>query len=135
MDTSTRNVSSNYYRISEKIHFLDILIWRKRFIFTDAHISGLSAIFAQADNYHDAKPLVIASWTTSQSEKRYPQLDLEATAIDFTSWCFRNYIVGAPNIEIKDHKSLYPIFNTHRQGYMGTDRMKLHHQDVNYQVI
>ena len=52
-------------------------------IFTDAHILGRSAILAQGGNYHDAKPLVIASQTTSQSEKRYPQLDLEATAIDF----------------------------------------------------
>ena len=104
-------------------------------IFTDAHISGRSAILAQGGNYHDAKPLVIASQTTSQSEKRYPQLDLEATAIDFALWCFRNYIVRAPNIEIKDHKSLYPIFSTHRQSSMRTDRIKLCHQDVNYQVI
>ena len=29
------------------------------------HTSGQSAILAQGDNYHDAKPLVIASQTTS----------------------------------------------------------------------
>ena len=83
------------------------------YIFTDAHISGLGAILTQGDNYHNAKPIVIASRTTSQSKKRYPQLDLDATAIDFALQCFRNYIVGAPNVEIiTDHKLLYPIFNT-----------------------
>ena len=106
------------------------------YIFTDAHISGLAAILAQGDNYHGAKPIVIVSWTTSQSETRYPQLDLEATAIYLALWCFRNYIVGAPNVEIiTDHKPLCPILNTHSQGSIRTDWIKLHHQDINYQVI
>ena len=40
------------------------------YIFIDAHISGLGAILTQGDNYEDAKPIVIASRITSQSEKR-----------------------------------------------------------------
>ena len=109
---------------------------KKIYIFTDAHISGLGAILAQGDNYQDAKPIVIASRTTSNTEKRYPQLDLEATAIDFALRRFRNYVVGAPNVEIiTDHKPLCPIFNKYRQGSIRTDRIKLRHQDINYQVI
>ena len=37
------------------------------YIFTDTHISGLGAILTQVDNYHNAKPIIIASQTTSQS--------------------------------------------------------------------
>ena len=72
----------------------------------------------------------------SNLSKRHPQLDLEATAIDFALQHFRNYIVGAPHVEtITDHKPLCPIFNTHRQGSIRTDRIKLRHQDINYQLI
>ena len=106
------------------------------YIFTDTHISGLGAILTQVDNYHNAKPIIIASQTTSQSEKRYPQLDLEATAINFALRYFINYIIGAPNVEIvTDHKLLCHIFNTLRQGSIRTDRTKLRDQDINYQVI
>ena len=42
---------------------------KKIYIFTDALISGLGAILAQRDNYHNAKPIVTASRTTSQSGK------------------------------------------------------------------
>ena len=35
------------------------------YIFTYAHISGLGAILTQGDSYQDAKPIVIASQTTS----------------------------------------------------------------------
>ena len=52
--------------------------------------------------------------------------------LDFALQCFRNCIVGEPNIEkITDHEPLHPIFNTHRQGSIRTGRIKLHHQDIN----
>ena len=35
------------------------------YVFTYAHISGLGAILTQGDSYQDAKPIVIASQTTS----------------------------------------------------------------------
>ena len=61
---------------------------------------------------------------------------MEATATDFELRHFRNYIVGAPNVEIiTDHKPLCPIFNIHRQGSIRTNRIKLRHQDINYQGI
>ena len=61
---------------------------------------------------------------------------MEATAIDFAlRYCIK-YIIGAPNVEIvTDHKLLCPIFSTLRQGSIRTDRTKLRHQDINYQVI
>ena len=67
---------------------------KKIFIFTDAHISVLGTILTQEDNYQDVKPIIIASRTTSQSEKRYPQPDLEATAIDFALKYFKTILLG-----------------------------------------
>ena len=86
---------------------------KKICFFTDAHLSCLCAILTQGQSYQDAKPIVIASRTTSLSEKRYPQLDLEAIAIEFALRCFRNYIVGVPNVEtITDHKPLF-LYSVH----------------------
>jgi len=69
---------------------------KQTFLFTDAHITGLGAILAQGENFNSAKPIAFASRTTSPAEKRYPQIDLEATAVDFGLRRFRNYLVGAP---------------------------------------
>ena len=53
------------------------------FLFTDAHKTGLGAMLAQEDSIENAKPMAIASRTTNTSEQKYPQIDLEALAIDF----------------------------------------------------
>ena len=44
---------------------------------------NLRAILTQRDEIDSARPVVIASRTTLKAESRCPQLDLEATAIDF----------------------------------------------------
>ena len=63
-----------------------------------------------------SKPVVIASRTTFNSKRRYPQLELEATAIDFVLRQYRNYLVGVKEVEtITDHKPVCSIFNTCRQ--------------------
>jgi len=68
-------------------------------------------------------------------EARYPQLDIEALAIDFGLRRFRFYIVGGPQATIiTDHKPLESIFKNIRKGSIRTDRIKLRHQDVNYTV-
>ena len=88
----------------------DMLLWyydirKKIFIITDAHNMGLGAIFAQGDDLDSARPVVNASRTTSKAESRYPQLDLELTAIDFGLCRFQNYLVGTPQVLIiTDHK-------------------------------
>ena len=66
---------------------------------------GLGAIFAQGDDLDSARPVVNASRTTSKAESRYPQLDLELTAIDFGLCGFQNNLVGTPQVLIiADHK-------------------------------
>ena len=105
----------------------------RTFLFTDAHISGLGAILAQGETVDTAKPVAFASRTTSPAEKRYPQIDLEVTAVDFALRRFCNYLVGALDVVnvITDHKPLGPIFNGNRTGSIRTERIKLKHQELN----
>ena len=106
------------------------------FLFTDAHKTGLGAMLAQGDSIENAKPVAIASRTTNTSEQKYPQIDLEAFAIDFALRRFRHYIVGSPTkIQvITDHQPLCSIFNGKRQGSIRTERIKLRHQDIRFTV-
>ena len=107
----------------------------KTFLWVDAHRTGLSAILMQGDDKDSAKPIAFASRTTTQAEKRYPQLDLEALSVDFGLRRFRFYIVGGPTIGvITDHKPLVSIFANKRKGSIRTSRIKLRHQDVDFRV-
>ena len=107
------------------------------YLFTDAHQSGFGAMLAQGDNISTARPIVLASRTTNTAEKHYPQIDLEATGIDFALRRFRNYILGSPEkiTIVTDHQPLCAIFNGRKKGSIRTDRIKLRHQDVRYEVV
>ena len=52
-------------------------------IYVDAHETGLSAILAQGKEGHTMHPVAFASRATRPEERRYPQIDLEAMAVDF----------------------------------------------------
>ena len=108
---------------------------KQTFIQVDAHRSGLSAILLQGDTLEDAKPVACASRSTTPVEQRYPQLDLEALAVDFGLRRFRYFCVGGPMVTIvTDHKPLLGIFRNNRQGSIRSDRIKLRHQDVRFQL-
>ena len=106
------------------------------FIFVDGHITGLGAMLAQGQSIDNAKPVAIASRSTSLAEKNYPQLDIEAASLDFGLRRFREYLVGSPFIinVVTDHKPLVNIFNGNRNGSIRTQRIKLKHQDIPYIV-
>ena len=106
------------------------------YIMVDAHKTGISAILAQGPTIQTAKIVSCASRATSPVERRYPQLDLEALAVDFGLRRFRQYVVGGPQVTVvTDHKPLVSIFRDTRRGSVRTDRIKLRHQDVNYSVV
>ena len=107
------------------------------YLFIDAHVTGLGAILAQGNSIDTAKPVVIASRTTNPAERKYPQVDLEAMSLDFALRRFRNYIVGAPEVVtvVTDHKPLCSIFNGKRKGSIRTERIKLRHQDIRFEVL
>lgn len=49
---------------------------------------------------------------------------------------FRNHLVGAPKTiqVVTDHKPLCPIFNNNRKGSIRTERIKMRHQDIGFNV-
>ena len=110
---------------------------KRTYIMADAHITGLGVALAQGDSIENAKPVAFASRATSQAEKNYPQLDLEAMALDYGLRRFRNYIVGSPHtiILVTDHKPLESVFNGNRKGSIRTERIKMRHQDIRYKVV
>ena len=110
---------------------------KQTYLFTDAHQSGFGVMLAQGECIEKAKPVALASRTTNKAEKHYPQIDLEAMGIDLGLRRFRNYIIGAPKklIVVTDHQPLCSIFNGNRKGSIRTERIKLRHQDVDFEVI
>ena len=107
------------------------------YLLVDAHRTGISAILAQGQSPETARMVTCASRATTTVERNYPQLDLEALAIDFALRRFRHYVVGDPKVVtvVTDHKPLVSIFRNTRRGSVRTDRIKLRHQDVNYTVV
>ena len=124
--TFKKDVLLRYFDVSKQI-----------FIFTDAHITGLGAILAQGDDIDTAKPVAVASRGTTDSESRYPQIDLEGLGVDFGLKRFRNYLIGSPKAItiVTDHMPLCSVFNSNRVGSIRTERYKLRNQDVQFQVV
>ena len=106
------------------------------YVFTDAHITGLGAMLGQGDDVKSAKPVAFASRTTNKAETNYPQIDLESMGLDFGLRRFRKYLVGAPDTIklVTDHKPLLPVFNGNRKGSIRSEKIKMRHQDIRYEV-
>ena len=111
---------------------------KKKIVFIDAHRTGLGATLAQGENVRNAKPVAFASRTTNKAEATgYAQLDLEAMGLDFGCRRFRQYSVGSPDAVtiVTDNKPLCSIFNGRRKGSIRTERIKMRHQDIRFQVV
>ena len=106
------------------------------FIFVDAHYTGLSAILTQGASIGATKAVAIASRTTTDAEKNYSQLDLEATAIDFGLRQFRHILVGGPPVTIiTDQQPLVSLWTSKRKPLSRIERILLRHQDINHRVV
>ena len=102
------------------------------FIFVDAHITGLSAILSQGPTPEEAKAVALASRTTTQTEQKYAQLDLEALAMDFGLRRFQHYLIGGPNTTIiTDHQPLESLWKSNRKVSIRLERIQLRHQHIN----
>jgi len=105
---------------------------KETYIEVDASREGLSALLLQGK---DRKIVAVASRSTTETERCYPQLDLESLAIDYGLRRFRFYILGGPKVTVlTDHKPLKAIFSNTRKGSIRSDRIMLRHQDINYKV-
>ena len=105
-------------------------------IHVDAHISGLSALLIQVDRQGERHMVGVSSRATTPVETRYPQIDLESLAVDFGLRRYRFYIAGGPQVTVvTDHKPLRSIFKNLRKGSVRSERIKLRHQDIDYEVV
>lgn len=82
----------------------------------DASPSGLGAILSQIDKDGHEKPISFASRTLNNAERRYSQIQKEATAIIFGVRRFHQYLYGRslPFVLRTDHKPLLSIFGPHK---------------------
>ena len=123
------------FRKDVLLRYFDIS--KPTYLFTDAHKTGLGAILAQGDSIETALPVAVASRTTTDAEKNYPQIDLEGLGVDYALFRFRNYIVGSPNTitVVTDHQPLCAVFNGNRSGSIRTERYKQRNQDIRFKVM
>lgn len=82
----------------------------------DASPNGLGAILSQVGADGTERPISFASRTLSKAEKRYAQIQKEATAIVFGVKRFHQYLYGrsVPFTLRTDHKPLLAIFGPYR---------------------
>ena len=105
-------------------------------MFVDAHQTGLSAILTQGVSLNATKAVAVASRTTTDTEKKYSQIDLEATAVDFGLRQFRHLLVGGPSVQVvTDHQPFVSLWKSKRKLSLRIEHIPLRHQDIDHQVI
>ncbi|XP_046975644.1 uncharacterized protein K02A2.6-like [Vanessa cardui] len=88
----------------------------KLILTVDASPNGLGAILSQIGSDNVERPISFASRTLSSAEKRYSQIQKEATAIIYGVRRFHQYLYGRslPFILRTDHKPLLSIFGPYK---------------------
>ncbi|XP_026322974.1 uncharacterized protein K02A2.6-like [Hyposmocoma kahamanoa] len=88
----------------------------KLILTVDASPSGLGAILSQVDSDGVERPIAFASRTLNVAEKRYAQIQKEATAIIYGVRRFHQYLYGRckPFTLRTDHKPLISIFGPYK---------------------
>ncbi|KAJ8716473.1 hypothetical protein PYW07_003100 [Mythimna separata] len=88
----------------------------KLILTVDASPTGLGAVLSQVGSDGLEKPLSYASRTLNAAEKKYAQIQKEATAIIFGIRRFHQYLYGRaePFTLRTDHKPLLAIFGPHK---------------------
>ena len=85
---------------------------KKTVVSSDASSFGLSAVLMQKQPPGEMRPVTYASRSTSETERRYAQIEKEALAI---TWALKNwaeFLIGMKFNTQTDHKPLIPLFST-----------------------
>lgn len=134
VEWSTWNRLKRHQTINESVHGLSLLqprqtytyLWWPPYKWIESHTrlhSGLDpSLFHRLTCYYR-----YWGW--------YSQLDLEALAVDFGLWRFKQYLVGNPAITVfTDHIPLVVVCKNSWHGSVRAERIKLCHQDITYRV-
>ncbi|XP_062532911.1 uncharacterized protein LOC134201686 [Bombyx mori] len=77
----------------------------------DSSDYGVGAVLSHVMSDRQERPVAMGSRTLHMHERRYSQLDKEATAIMFGINKFQNYLMGRSFTIVTDHKPLLGIFD------------------------
>ena len=78
-------------------------------ICADASAYGLGAVLQQQQHDDEWKPVAFASWSMTETERRYSQIEKEALALVWACEKFADSITGKAILLETDHKPLVPL--------------------------
>ena len=73
-------------------------------ICADASAYGLGAVLLQQQHDDEWKPVAFASWSVTETERRYSQIEKEALALVWACEKFADYVIGKAILLETDHK-------------------------------
>ena len=80
----------------------------------DASSYGLGAVLRQEQENGQLKPIVYISWSMTETEQRYAQIEKEALAATWACERLQDYLLGIHFCIETDHKPLVPLLSSKR---------------------
>ena len=106
------------------------------FVIVNAHQTGLPAILTQGTSTDPTKAVTLASRNTTDADKYYSKLVLEATVSDFSLPQFRNILVGVHQLHLSPTSSLCcQLWTSKRKPPSRINHILLRQQDIKYGAV